>query len=343
MGNILEAKLIDDSKVCVKDSDGKAKDFDVIFTFEDDDSGKTYVAYTDYTLDKAGNLLVKAVYYSDDKSKICPVESDEDNEIVKSVWDEIQSNVKEGGIENLLESLDEDELSHVQGEVKRVLDNMDTESWISLMNANIEKSKEEEFHLLLDLAEEINKKIFDTANRDKIEELYGLLRKIDAKLPSGCVIGSLGMEAYSKKKYELAEKAFKDSDSKNNLAYIIRRGEVKDSTEYSLKYVAELLKDGVHEKEPFSMINMALLWALNVKGEDNWKLADNIMSMVPRDNVSSALDWWLGVARNGDAEGYLVHYWMLKHNKIDKTLLGSKAELLDRIVSEINDIPDFMK
>lgn len=255
--------------------------------------------------------------------------------------DKIQSEIKDKEIEKILKGMRESAFE--QNKTKEVTDNMDIDVWISLMNANIDKVQEEDVHLLVNLAEVINKKIFDTGNIDKFEQLYGLLRKIDSKLPFGSVIGSLGMEAYSKKNFEIAEKAFKDSDNKNNLAYIIRRGEVKDSAKYSTKYVAELLKDGVHVKEPFSMINMALLWALNVKGEDSWKLADNIMSMIPRDNVSSALDWWLDVARNGDVEGYLVHYWMLKHGKIDKTPLGSKAELLDRIASEIKDMPEFMK
>lgn len=91
------------------------------------------------------------------------------------------------------------------------------------------------------------------------------------------------------------------------------------------------------------MVNMALLWALNVKGEDCWRLADNIISMLPRDNVSAALDWWLDVANNGDVEGYLVHYWMLKKEIIDKTPLGTKEYLLEKITSEITDLPNFMK
>lgn len=335
-----------EGKFTVINDEGKEVECEVLFTFESEETNKKYIVYTDNTLDEEGNTKVFAsTYLSDaDMTKLQPIETEKEWKIIEIILEQLQKQVadmdtedkNDANAEKKIEALDEKQDSFAD-------DREDVNEWISHVSEKIESVDEENYPSLFSYAEEIKRKIFSGTYIDKTDKLYELLKQIDSKLPFGSVIGSLGMEAYSKKNFEIAEKAFKDSDNKNNLAYIIRRGEVKDSAKYSTKYVAELLKDGVHEKEPFSMINMALLWALNVKGEDSWKLADNIMSMMPRDNVSSALDWWLDVARNGDVEGYLVHYWMLKHRKIDKTPLGSKAELLDRIVSEIRDMPDFMK
>ena len=193
--------------------------------------------------------------------------------------------------------------------------------------------------ILGQLQEQIHGQLQEQMQQDNIDEEMSDVFEISEDKMTGTV----GMEAYANGNFELAEKAFKESGCKNNLAYMIRRGEVKDPSQYSMTYVAELLKEEVQQRDPFAMINMALLWALNVKGEDSWKLADNIMSMVPAENSSFALRWWFDVAREGDVEGYLVHYWMLRHRKIEKTLLGSKAELLEKVAAEIKDMPSFMK
>lgn len=127
-------------------------------------------------------------------------------------------------------------------------------------------------------------------------------------------------------------------------------GEEIDSTSQGTKACeekiferAESLKEGVRKREPFSLINMALLWALNVGDADSWDLADQLMMLVPKENVSGALSWWAKAAEDGDTEGYLVHLWLLRHNKILMSPLGTKEELFLRVKKEIKNLPDFFE
>lgn len=329
----MEKNVGSEGRFTVINDEGKEVECEILFTFESEETQKNYIVYTDNTTNEEGNTKVFASTYASGQNltELSPVESEKEWAIIESILDELQTQVgqkqketKKDSTMNLDESKDMDE-------------------WIATMSSRIDSIDEDNISELFRYSDEINKKIFEDLSETQVDELYKMLGSIDSKLSFAGTRASLGMEAYSKGKYELAERAFKDTNSNNNLAYIIRRGEVKDPAKYSVKYVAELLKESVHEKEPFSMVNMALLWVLNVKGEDCWRLADNIISMLPSDNVSSALDWWLDVANKGDVEGYLVHYWMLKKGIIDKTPLGTKEYLLEKITSEIKDFPDFMK
>ena len=158
---------------------------------------------------------------------------------------------------------------------------------------------------------------------------------------------SLGREAYEINNYILAELAFQAANNpknisvSNDLAYIIRRGEIGDTAKYNSRDIVDLLKEGVQNKDTFSLINMALFWALKVGDLDSWELADNLIQMVSSNELSSVLDWWLSLAKKGDVEGYLVHLWLLKHNKIQMTPLGTMEELLGRVKKEIKLPPFF--
>lgn len=90
------------------------------------------------------------------------------------------------------------------------------------------------------------------------------------------------------------------------------------------------------------MINMSLLWALDVGGDEAWKLADNIMCNIPNDNLFSASKWWLEVGQAGDVEGYLVHYWLLKYDKINVSPLGAASDIRKRIESLIKEMPIYI-
>ena len=217
---------------------------------------------------------------------------------------------------------------------------IDISKWISDMSDKIKGAEDYE---LSPYISEVEASIFDVNNIDYTQELFDLLKIADGKSHNVIPFGDIGMRAYRRGLFELAELAFYEAGAKNNLAYMIRRKEVKNPERYTNKYVAELLQELVHGKESFSMINMSLLWALNIGTEENWKLADDIMSNLPKDEIMRAFYWWLDVANNGEVEGYLVHYWMLKNGIIDYTPLGTKEYLLEKVMSEIKDLPEFMK
>lgn len=322
-----------EGRFTVLNDEGKEVECEVLFTFDSDETHKHYIVYTDNTLDDEGNTNVFASTYSTgDNSKLEPIETEKEWKIIETILEEIQSHVGKSskGI-----SADKREIrKEIESE-----EDKDLNSWIENMKCKINSAGNNSLVDWIKYADEIKILVLD---RDIScnEDIFLLVNEIDKKLPGMKL--SFGMNAYSKGKYDIAERMFIETNSKNNLAYIIRRGEVADPQKYTSKYVAELLKDGVHDKEPFSMINMALLWAINVGGIDGWRLADNIMSILPKDEISAAVEWWSDVAKIKDIEGYLVLYWLLKWNKIEKTDLGTKEVIYSKLLDELKDIPNFV-
>lgn len=154
---------------------------------------------------------------------------------------------------------------------------------------------------------------------------------------------SLGLKAYQKKNYYLAELAFTHTNRNDNLAYIVRRGEVKNKNKYSPQDIFNYLKSGVEIIDSFSMVNMSLFLALNINNINSWIYADRIMSMIENnEDLYEISKWWLNVANNGETEGFLVHYWLLRHNIINKSPLGDCQYLINYIEKSIS-LPDFMK
>ena len=47
----------------ITDKDGNVHTFDVLFTFDSDETGHSYIAYTDNTKDEDGNIQVYASIY----------------------------------------------------------------------------------------------------------------------------------------------------------------------------------------------------------------------------------------------------------------------------------------
>lgn len=72
--------------------DGEDVLCEVLFTFEDSLTGKNYLLYTDYSVDDVGNTRVFAATYDPDSdSGLCPVESDEEWEMIAQVIEQRQS------------------------------------------------------------------------------------------------------------------------------------------------------------------------------------------------------------------------------------------------------------
>lgn len=160
---------------------------------------------------------------------------------------------------------------------------------------------------------------------------------------------SVGYHAYENNSFHLAECVFRllslmgDSNGKNNYAYMIRRDEVFDPSKHNYSEAALLLREGVVNREAFSMVNMALLFALHLNKEDDWKIADELISLISPSNAGSICSWWQGVAESGDAEGLLVHLWLLRHKKIESSVLGPRMELANRLSVKISRFPNWMK
>ena len=68
---------------------------EVLFTFENEETGKNYIVYTDNTLDDAGNTRVFASIYDPDSnaSKLLPIETEKEWKIIEVIFEELQSEI----------------------------------------------------------------------------------------------------------------------------------------------------------------------------------------------------------------------------------------------------------
>lgn len=220
------------------------------------------------------------------------------------------------------------------------------------MLSYLEKGKKVDEHIdSRSVIDEVTELLIHEVTLEHIETLFAILKDYDADSSDYSMVG---MSAYEVKNYIVAERSYRlaieqctevylMTGYKNKLAYLIRRKEIENLDKRNEKEVPLLLRDGTSKKDTFSLINMALFWALERGGEDNWDLADKLVSYADKNDVMGALEWWKGVALADEAEGYLVHLLLIRHRKIGSSPLGSIGELFDRVKKDYPGIPDKMK
>ncbi len=76
----------------VLDSNGKEIVCEVLFTFDSEETKKSYIVYTDNTTDEEGNVKVYASIYDPNKEKteLLPIETDREWKIIETILDTIQ-------------------------------------------------------------------------------------------------------------------------------------------------------------------------------------------------------------------------------------------------------------
>ena len=87
-----------DNKFTMIDESGQEREYDVLFTFESEETKKNYIVYTDNTTDDDGNTKVYASIYNpnDEKSILYPIESEKEWKIVETILSELQTEVGKG-------------------------------------------------------------------------------------------------------------------------------------------------------------------------------------------------------------------------------------------------------
>lgn len=73
---------MDENKIQVIDDDGNELEFEVLFTFESDETGKKYVLYYDAT--EEAPQVYSSIY--DDEGNLFPVETPEEWEMIEEVF-----------------------------------------------------------------------------------------------------------------------------------------------------------------------------------------------------------------------------------------------------------------
>ena len=83
----------------VVNDEGKEVECEVLFTFDSDETKKTYIVYTDNSVDEEGNTRVYASIYSPegDKTKLLPITDEKEWKIVETVLEEVQNEATNPG------------------------------------------------------------------------------------------------------------------------------------------------------------------------------------------------------------------------------------------------------
>ena len=80
----------------LKDEYGNETIYDVLFTFDNEETNKSYIVYTDNSTDDEGNVQVYAsVYYpGTDSTKLDPIETEKEWQVIEKILETIQEEVK---------------------------------------------------------------------------------------------------------------------------------------------------------------------------------------------------------------------------------------------------------
>ena len=70
--------------------------YDVLFTFESEETHKNYIAYTDNTIDETGNVEVYASIYdpNDPNSKLEAIETEKEWKVIETILETLQEEVR---------------------------------------------------------------------------------------------------------------------------------------------------------------------------------------------------------------------------------------------------------
>lgn len=141
------------------------------------------------------------------------------------------------------------------------------------------------------------------------------------------------VDYYAQGRYEDAKiqyiKNFKMLSCRNNLAYMLRRGEITSVQYGGIDYsVEELLQEGIVAKEPYSLINYALFISWK-NGRYNYNAGLTFLRQYKDSgHLLEAASWWYKLKREGELEGYVVSMWLCD---LDLSLFETKEELKKQV------------
>ena len=84
-------------KFKVFDDNGKEVECEVLFTFDSEETNKSYMVYTDNSVDEEGNTRVYASIYNpeEDEIKLEPIQTDKEWKIIETILQEIQASAQD--------------------------------------------------------------------------------------------------------------------------------------------------------------------------------------------------------------------------------------------------------
>lgn len=87
---------MDKNSFTMIDENGNELVYDVLFTFESEETHKNYIVYTDNTKDSKGNVEVYASIYdpSNPHSRLEAIETDKEWKVIETILDTLQEEVR---------------------------------------------------------------------------------------------------------------------------------------------------------------------------------------------------------------------------------------------------------
>ena len=93
----------DKNSFTVINDEGKEIECDVLFTFDSDETKKSYIVYTDNTKDKDGNIQVYASIFnpnSNDSTELLPIETEKEWKVIETILESLQKEIKNSNGDN---------------------------------------------------------------------------------------------------------------------------------------------------------------------------------------------------------------------------------------------------
>lgn len=88
----------ENGKLKITNDKGESIDCDILFTFDSDETGKSYIAYTDNTKDEFGNVRVYANTYDPTGKDLSlkPLTSEKEWKVIENILISVQEKLNEG-------------------------------------------------------------------------------------------------------------------------------------------------------------------------------------------------------------------------------------------------------
>lgn len=93
----------DKNTFTVINEEGKEVVCNVLFTFDSDETKKSYIVYTDNTKDNQGNIQVYASIYNkeqEDNMELLPIETDKEWKVIETILESLQEEIRNTSSDN---------------------------------------------------------------------------------------------------------------------------------------------------------------------------------------------------------------------------------------------------
>lgn len=89
--------MMEEKSFTMMNAEGKEAKYDVLFTFDSEETNKSYIAYTDNTYDDDGNIQVYASTYdpSSEEMILGEIKTDKEWKVIETILDTIQQEIRE--------------------------------------------------------------------------------------------------------------------------------------------------------------------------------------------------------------------------------------------------------